>query len=83
MKEYGIRQAKAHLSEIARAAAAGICTIVTDNHKPVAMIGPLPAVGTVEADVPTASATPTDQLSDAAAFCDALLGAPYPLNLTF
>lgn len=83
LKEYGIRQAKAHLSEIARAAAAGVCTIVTDNHKPVAMIGPLPMADTVQADLPTAPVAPTKKLSDAAAFRKALFGAPYPLELIF
>jgi antitoxin (DNA-binding transcriptional repressor) of toxin-antitoxin stability system len=83
MKEYGIRQAKSHLSEIARAAAAGTCTLVTDNRKPVAMIGPPPTADTVEADLPPAPVTPTTQLSDAAAFRTALLSAPYPLELTF
>jgi antitoxin (DNA-binding transcriptional repressor) of toxin-antitoxin stability system len=43
LKKYGMRQAKAHLSEIARDAAAGVCTIITDNRNPVAMVGPLPA----------------------------------------
>ena len=49
MKEYGIRQAKAHLSQIVRAAADGERSLVTDNRKPVAMIGPLPDHG-VEAE---------------------------------
>jgi len=49
MKKFGIRQAKAHLSQLVRAAAAGECSLVTDNRKPVAMIGP-PPVDSVEAE---------------------------------
>ena len=42
MKTLGIRQTKAHLSQLVRAAAQGECSLITDNRKPVAMIGPPP-----------------------------------------
>jgi hypothetical protein len=82
MKEYGIRIAKAHLSQIARVAAGGECSIVTNNRKRVAMIGPPPAdlVGT---EVPPRPLDETKPLSDAAAFRQALLVAPHPLELDF
>ena len=41
MKSVGIREAKARLSELARAVAKGEATILTDYGKPVAMAGPL------------------------------------------
>ena len=41
MKSVGIREAKARLSELARAAAKGEVTVLTDYGTPVAMIGPL------------------------------------------
>ena len=94
MKILGIRQTKAHLSELVRDAALGKCSIVTDNRKPVAMIGPPPrdatgpddpsqAVAPVEADDIAEPVALTKPLSDAAAFRKALLGAPYPLELDF
>jgi antitoxin (DNA-binding transcriptional repressor) of toxin-antitoxin stability system len=79
MIQYGIRQAKSHLSEIVRSAAAGVCTIVTDNRKPVAMIGPLPAP---EAKARSKVAEGPRALSDAA-FRDALLSAPFSFELDF
>jgi len=82
MKQFGIRQAKAHLSQLVRAAAAGECSLVTDNRKPVAMIGPPPGGG-VEAEALPPAAEEAKPLSDAAAFRKALLGAPYPLELDF
>ena len=42
MKSLGVRQAKAHLSALVRAAASGECSLITDNGKLVAMIGPPP-----------------------------------------
>ena len=42
MKSLGVRQAKAHLSALVRAAASGECSLVTDNGRLVAMIGPPP-----------------------------------------
>ena len=41
MKSVGIREAKARLSELARAAAKGQATILTDYGKPVAVITPI------------------------------------------
>ena len=82
MKTYGIRQAKARLSQIVRAAADGERSLVTDNRKPVAVIGPPPHHG-VDAGTPPKPAEETKPLSDAAAFRKALLSAPYPLELDF
>jgi antitoxin (DNA-binding transcriptional repressor) of toxin-antitoxin stability system len=82
MKTLGIRQAKAHLSQLVRAAAKGECSLITDNRKPVAMIGP-PPQDPVEADE---SSSPTEEakpLSDAAEFRKALLGVPSPIELNF
>jgi prevent-host-death family protein len=78
MKTLGIRQAKAHLSQLVRAASTGERSLVTDNRKPVAMIGP-PPVAIDEGDAPH----PGESLSDAAQFRLALLNAPYPLDLDF
>jgi prevent-host-death family protein len=82
MKSFGIRETKAHLSQLVRAAANGECSIVTDNGNPVAMIGPLPANALNAEDAPQA-VEETKPLSNAAAFRNALLGAPYPLQLDF
>ena len=41
MKSVGIREAKARLSELARAAANGDATVLTDYGKPIAMIAPI------------------------------------------
>ena len=82
MKTLGIRQAKAHLSQLVRDAAQGECSLITDNRKPVAMIGP-PPQDPVEADE---SSSPTEEakpLSDAAEFRKALLGVPSPIELNF
>ena len=81
MKSLGIRQAKAHLSQLVRAASGGECSIVTDNRKPVAMIGP-PPVAVIEAS-PARQSEDAKLLSDAGVFRRALLGAPYPLDLDF
>jgi len=82
MKTLGIRQAKAHLSQLVRAAAAGECSLVTDNGKLVAMIGP-PLLEPMEAEDSPPPAEETTPLSDAAAFRKALFGAPYSLELDF
>jgi antitoxin (DNA-binding transcriptional repressor) of toxin-antitoxin stability system len=42
MKSLGVRQAKGHLSALVRAAASGESSLVTDNGRLVAMIGPPP-----------------------------------------
>jgi antitoxin (DNA-binding transcriptional repressor) of toxin-antitoxin stability system len=93
MMTFGIRNAKAHLSELVRNAANGECSLVTDNRKLVAMIGPPPseAYGTEippPGDGKEAKSSPSlvddeKPLSDAAAFRKAILGAPYPLELDF
>jgi antitoxin (DNA-binding transcriptional repressor) of toxin-antitoxin stability system len=83
MKSLGIRQAKARLSALVRAAASGECSLVTDNRKPVAMIGP-PPQNPLEAEDPLPAPTEgTKPLSDAAEFRQALLGVPSPLELDF
>jgi len=82
MKSLGIRQAKAHLSALVRAAANGECSLVTDNGKLVAMIAP-PPKDHAQADGPAESVEAPKPLSDAAAFRQALLNPPYPLNLDF
>jgi antitoxin (DNA-binding transcriptional repressor) of toxin-antitoxin stability system len=83
MKTLGIRQAKAHLSQLVRAAAQGDCSLITDNHKPVAIIGP-PPQDPVEAEdsspvLPEESKPP----SDAAEFRKALFGVSFPIDFPF
>lgn len=70
MKSVGIREAKPRLSELARAAASGDATIITDYGKPVAVIGPI-----VE--------TTNESASDAGEFREALLSLPYHLDVGF
>jgi antitoxin (DNA-binding transcriptional repressor) of toxin-antitoxin stability system len=82
MKSFGIRRAKAQLSEIVREAAAGKCSLVTDNRKPVAMIGP-PSSEATETEAAPRPVDETKPLSDAAAFRAALFSAPYPIELAF
>ena len=83
MKSLGIRQAKARLSALVRAAAEGECSLVTDNRKPVAMIGPLPQ-DSLEAEGPSRASTEgTKPISDAAEFRKALFGVPSPIELNF
>lgn len=83
MKSLGIRQTKAHLSALVRAAASGECSLVTDNGRLVAMIGP-PPQDLAEAEDPSPAPTEeTKPLSDAAKFRQALLGVPSPLELDF
>jgi antitoxin (DNA-binding transcriptional repressor) of toxin-antitoxin stability system len=88
MKSAGIRQAKAQLSALARAAAAGEATVLTDYGKPIAMISSLaedPALAEdpVRAEVPVAPIEESQPPTDAAAFRRALLSAPYELALDF
>jgi antitoxin (DNA-binding transcriptional repressor) of toxin-antitoxin stability system len=82
MKSLGIRQAKAHLSELVRAAANGECSLVTDNRKPVAMIGP-PPQDPIEAEDSSSPTEETKSISDAAEFRKALLGVPSPIEFNF
>ena len=58
MKSLGIRQAKAHLSALVRAASKGECSLVTDNGKLVAMIAPPPDPTLTEAPMQSADDAP-------------------------
>ena len=83
MKTLGIRQAKAHLSQLVRAAANGECSLVTDNGRLVAMIAPPPedpVVAHVSSSAPIEQATP---VSDAVEFRKAVLGVPSSIELDF
>jgi len=83
MKSFGIRQAKAHLSELARAAAGGgESTLITDYGKPIAMISPL-VEEAVHAEASSAPIGKPKPSTDAAAFRRALFEAPHPLELDF
>ena len=84
MKSIGIRQAKARLSALARAAAAGESTLITDYGKPIAMIASLVEDPAHERE--KAASAPIEESkppTDAAAFRQALFGAPHPLELDF
>ena len=83
MKSLGIRQAKAHLSALVRAATSGECSLVTDNGKVVAMIGPPPQDPVDSEDRLSPPIEEVRPLSDAAEFRKALLGVPSPLELDF
>jgi antitoxin (DNA-binding transcriptional repressor) of toxin-antitoxin stability system len=83
MKSLGVRQAKAHLSALVRAAASGECSLVTDNGRLVAMIGPPPPDPLDAKDLSPAPNEETKPLSDAGTFRQALLGVPSPLELDF
>jgi antitoxin (DNA-binding transcriptional repressor) of toxin-antitoxin stability system len=83
MKSLGVRQAKAHLSALVRAATSGECSLVTDNGRLVAMIGPPPQASAEPEDRSPAPTEETTPLSDAARFRAALLGVPFPLELDF
>jgi prevent-host-death family protein len=71
MKSVGIREGKTRLSELARAAAKGDATILTDYGKPVAVIAPIER------------ATTEESASDAGEFREALLSLPYHLDMGF
>ena len=82
MKSIGIREAKAKLSALARAAASGTPTVLTDYGKPIAVIGPL--------DVVTPTIDPSPALieiaakpSDRVAFRRLLNSPPFALELDF
>ena len=72
MKCVGIREAKTHLSAIARAAAKGEPTLLTDYGKPLAVITAIVAV--VESQ---------DDRSDPSGFRTALLAMPHELDVNF
>jgi prevent-host-death family protein len=71
MKSVGIREAKARLSELARAAAKGEVTMLTDYGKPLATIAPIEQT------------TAEESASDAGEFREALLSLPYHLEVGF
>ena len=83
MRRLGIRQAKAHLSQLVREAAEGECSLVTDNGRLVAMIGPPPEDPVKAEDSSPAPTEESKPLSDAAAFRRALLGVPSSIELNF
>jgi antitoxin (DNA-binding transcriptional repressor) of toxin-antitoxin stability system len=83
MKSLGVRQAKAHLSALVRAATSGECSLVTDNGRLVAMIGPPPQALIEAEDSSPAPTEATKPLSDAGDFRKALLGVPSPIELNF
>ena len=70
MKTVGIREGKANLPALARAAAAGEPTLLTVHGKPIAVITAIP-----ESD--------TKKLSDPSEFRLALLALPHDLGLDF
>jgi antitoxin (DNA-binding transcriptional repressor) of toxin-antitoxin stability system len=82
MKSVGIRQAKPRLSALARAAAAGEPTLITDYGKPIAMIAPLVEDPAHEEAAPAPIKEPKPR-TGAAAFRKALFAAPHPLELDF
>jgi antitoxin (DNA-binding transcriptional repressor) of toxin-antitoxin stability system len=83
MKTMGVRQAKAHLSQLVRDAAKGECCLVTDNRKPAAMIGPPPPDPVEEKYASRPPAKETKPLSDAVEFRKALFGIPFPIDADF
>ena len=70
MKSIGIREAKARLSALARAAAAGEPTMLTDYGKPIAVIAPLEVAH-------------QERRSEASEFRKALLAMPHALDVDF
>jgi prevent-host-death family protein len=72
MKSVGIREAKTHLSALARAAAKGEPTLLTDYGKPLAVITAIAPV--VEGH---------DDRSDPSEFRKALLAMPHELDVDF
>jgi prevent-host-death family protein len=70
MNSFGIREAKAHLSALARAAANGEPTLLTDYGKPIAVIVSAEGGGV----------TPANRSSDPLQFREALLALPYGLE---
>ncbi len=73
MKSIGIREAKAHLSRLVRAAANGEPTLITDYGKPIAVIS----------SVEERKAAPTAVFSDAAKFKQVLLACPDHFEIDF
>jgi antitoxin (DNA-binding transcriptional repressor) of toxin-antitoxin stability system len=83
MKSLGVRQAKAHLSALVRVAASGECSLITDNGKLVAMIGPPPHDAAEAEDSSSSSTEEAKAPSDAAEFRKALFGVPFPIEVDF
>ena len=85
MNSIGIREAKARLPAVARAAANGETTIITDYGKPIARIAPLetPQVAAPKLEPAPVATAETPGASDPAAFLNALLSAPFELDLDF
>ena len=83
MKTLGIRQAKAHLSELVRDAANGEYCLVTDNRKPAAMIAPPPQDPVAAKDPPSPPTEETKPPSDAAHFRETLFAVPFPIEVDF
>ena len=73
MKSVGIRKAKARLSALARAAAQGAPTLLTDYGKPIAMITP----------VATGPSGEKDGVLDLSESRRALLADPHDLDVDF
>jgi prevent-host-death family protein len=71
MKSVGIREAKAHFSQLVRAAAKGERIIITDFGKPLAVI----------TSIEEGTASRADGSSDASKFKEALLALPHPLDI--
>ena len=72
MKSVGIREAKAHLSELVRAAANGEQIVLTHHGEPLAVI----------TSIEEGSASHADGSSDASKFKEALLAMPHNINVT-
>jgi len=83
MKSLGVRQTKAHLSALVRAAANGECSLVTDNGRLVAMIAPPPEDPIEAEDSSLSTIEEAKPVSDAVEFRKALFGIPFPLDFIF
>jgi prevent-host-death family protein len=85
VKSVGIREAKPRLSALVRAAAEGETILITDYGKPVALIAPLEKERIDGGGPDPEKSTEIDARAptDAAAFLEALLDAPFELNLDF
>lgn len=79
----GVRQAKAHLSALMRAAASAECSLITDKGKLVAVIGRPPQDAAEAEDSSPAPNEEAKARSHAAEFRKALLGVPFPIEVDF
>ena len=73
MRSVGIREAKAHFSELVRAAANGERIVLTHNGEPLAVI----------TSIEEGTASHTDGSSDASKFKEALLAIPHHIDVSF